>query len=140
MKEYHTSITINSSSINVWEELTNFKDYNTWNPIVGKLEGEMNVGNKISTFIVPLGKTYRPTLLSYKENREIVWQGTKGAKFLMAGKHYYRLIAISQDQTKLLHGEYFTGLFSFFIPSALFIKMKTAFEQHNILLKKRIEK
>jgi len=56
MKEYHTSILINAHLEVVWKELTNFKNYPDWNPIVGKLEGEMKVGSKISTFIVPLKK------------------------------------------------------------------------------------
>jgi len=140
MKQYHTAITINASVSKVWQELINFNAYSSWNPIVGKLEGEMIEGNKISTFIVPLNKTYFPTLLSFKKNQEIIWQGTQGAKFLMAGKHYYRLNEISANKTELLHGEYFTGLFSFFISASLLQKMKTAFEQHNYLLKQRIEK
>jgi hypothetical protein len=139
MKEYHTSVIINTSSIQVWKELTNFIDYPQWNPIVGKLEGEIKEICKISTYIVPLDKTYYPILLSFKENKELIWRGTQGAKFLMAGRHYYRLKAISETETELLHGEYFTGLFSYFIPSSLLGKMKTAFEQHNQLLKQRIE-
>lgn len=139
MKEYHTSVIINTSSIQVWKELTNFIDYPLWNPIVGKLEGEFKEGCKISTYIVPLGKTYYPILLSFKENKELIWQGTQGAKFLMAGKHYYQIKVISENQTELLHGEYFTGLFSYFIQSSLLKKMKNAFELHNVLLKQRIE-
>ncbi len=139
MKEYHTSIIINTSALNVWKELTNYKKYPEWNPIVGALEGEMKEGFQISTYIVPLGKTYHPTILSYKENRELVWKGNQLADFLMAGKHYYQLEIISEYQTKLLHGEYFTGLFSYFIPASMLAKMKIAFEQHNIILKQRIE-
>ncbi len=76
MKEYHTSIHINTSVENVWKELINFIDYPLWNPIVGKLEGELPEGNTISTFIVPLNKTYFPTLLSFNKHTEMVWQGT----------------------------------------------------------------
>ncbi len=139
MKEYHTSIIINAPVEKVWDELSNYKDYPNWNPIVGKLEGEMKKGHKILTFIVPLNKTYYPVLLSYKKNRELIWQGIQGAKFLMAGKHYYNLKPISKTKTELQHGEYFTGIFSYFISPALLTKMKTAFEQHNIIIKKRIE-
>jgi len=139
MKQYHTSIKINSTLNEVWEALTNFNDYPNWNPIVGKLEGEMKEGNTISTYIVPLKGTFAPVLLRYNKNQELLWQGTLGAKFLLAAKHYYRLNAISATQTELLHGEYFTGLFSYFLPGNFVSKMRTAFEQHNMLLKKRIE-
>ena len=78
-------------------------------------------------------------MLSYKANCELIWQGVQGAKFLMSGKHYYQFNQISKNETELLHGEYFTGIFSYFIPAKLLFQMKTAFEQHNLLLKKRIE-
>jgi hypothetical protein len=139
MKQYHTSITINGTLNNVWAALTRFKDYPDWNPIVGKLEGEMKAGNKISTYIVPLKETYFPVLLRYDENREMLWRGAMGAKFLLAAKHYYRLEAISETQTELQHGEYFTGIFSYFLPKKFVSAMHTAFKQHNILLKERIE-
>ncbi len=139
MKQYHTAIKINGTLTEVWKELTNFKDYPNWNPIVGKLEGAMNEGNKIATYIVPLKGTYFPVLLRYNENKELLWQGTQVTKFLIAAKHYYRLKAISATETELLHGEYFTGFFSYFMSGKFVSKMRTAFEQHNIILKKRIE-
>lgn len=56
MKQYHTSITINASIEVVWKHLTDFTSYPSWNPLVGKLVGEMNEGSTISTFIIPLEK------------------------------------------------------------------------------------
>lgn len=76
---------------------------------------------------------------TYKINEELIWKGTQGTKFLMAGTHYYRLEKINDNQTKLLHGEWFTGLFSWFIPKKTIKKMETAFKEHNMILKKRIE-
>ncbi len=139
MKQYHTSILINASVDTVWNELVNFKDYPAWNPIVGKLEGAMEVGSKISTYIVPLKNTYSPVLTSYKVNHEMVWKGMQVANFLLAAEHYYRLKEISENQVELLHGEYFTGVFSYFLSDKLMKKMHNAFKQHNILLKQRIE-
>jgi hypothetical protein len=139
MKEYHTSVEINCTPEELWKELTNFSEYENWNPIVGKLEGKMTVGNKISTYIVPLKQTYYPKLLSYEINSELIWKGVQGANFLMAGEHYYKIKKIADNKVKLLHGEYFTGLFSYFISPSLLNKMKTAFEQHNNIIKQRIE-
>ena len=139
MKQYHTSIAINASIEVVWKYLTDFASYPVWNPLVGKLEGDIKEGGTISTFIIPLGKTYRPILLSYKPKEELVWQGMQGAKFLMAGKHYYRLEKISDTETKMLHGEWFTGIFSWFIPESLLQKMENTFIEHNEILKHRIE-
>lgn len=139
MKEYHTTIVINSSVENVWKELTTFKSYPEWNPIVGKLEGEMKTGKKISTFIVPLKNTFYPIILSFKENEELIWEGKQIAKFLLKGKHYYRLKRISENETELRHGEYFSGLLTFTLGPAVIESMVTAFEEHNRILKQRVE-
>lgn len=139
MKEYHTSIEINAPVEKVWSVLTDFLFYPEWNPVVGKLEGLMQEGEKISTYIIPLAKTYFPVLLSYKINQELVWKGVQGANFLLAGKHYYKLEKLWDGSTRLFHGEYFSGLFSFFIQPELLNKMENAFILHNQLLKQRAE-
>lgn len=139
MKEYHTSIIINATPKEVWIHLTDFSSYPDWNPIVGFLKGETKEGSYIQTYIVPLGKTFQTKLLVFREYEEMTWEGVQAAKFLMAGKHYYRLEKISDKQTKLLHGEWFTGLFSHFISKKLLQKMEDAFLLHNQMLKQRIE-
>jgi hypothetical protein len=140
MKQYHTEIIINADRETVWAFLTDFAKYPDWNPLVGKLTGKMEEGETIETYIVPLNNTYKPILLSFKPNQELVWQGSQVANFLLAGKHYYRLESISAKQTKLLHGEYFTGVFSYFIPPKLLKKMENVFILHNQSLKNLTEK
>ena len=139
MKEYHTRVEIDAPAETVWRHLTNFASYPDWNPIVGKLDGDLVVGQSISTYIVPLGKTYQPVLLAYAPNKELVWRGTQGAAWLMAGEHYYRLEALSPTRTRLMHGERFTGLMSNFISKDLLAKMENAFIEHNRILKQRVE-
>jgi hypothetical protein len=139
MKEYHTSIKINASVSEVWQVLTDFDSYSEWNPLVTKLDGNIVEGGIINTTIAPLKETFHPILLSYKTEKEITWQGKRIALFLLAGKHYYRLKRDSQSVTTLDHGEYFTGLLSYFISYKLLSKMKEAFVEHNIALKNRIE-
>jgi hypothetical protein len=139
MKEYHTRIKINKPVKEVWNVLIDFEAYPEWNPLVGKLTGDIKENGKITTYIIPLGKSYQPKVLSYKNEQEIIWQGTQGAKFLLAGKHYYKVQAIDNENTELLHGEYFTGIFSHFIQKSLLRKMENAFLKHNEALKKRLE-
>ena len=139
MKEYHTQVDIDAPVDTVWRHLTDFSSYPDWNPIVGKLDGAMVVGQSISTYIVPLRKTHHPVLLAYKPVKKLVWRGVQGAGWLMAGEHYYRLEALSPTRTRLLHGEQFTSLLSNFIAKDLLSKMENAFIEHNRLLKQRIE-
>ncbi len=140
MKQYHTQIDIDAPIAKVWEYLTDFKAYPAWNPLVGMLEGKMESGQKINTFIVPLGRTFEPVLLTYVPEKEFSWKGVQGVSFLLAGEHYYKLEAITSQKTRLLHGEYFTGLLSIFLSPRLLCKMENTFELHNQRLKERIER
>jgi hypothetical protein len=139
MKDYHTKIDINASVVVVWKALTDFERYSEWNPLVSQLTGNISEGGIIHTSIVPLADTFQARLLSFKVNKEIVWKGKRGASFLLAGKHYYRLREQKEDLTTLEHGEYFTGIFSNFISKKLLEKMEQAFVAHNLALKERIE-
>lgn len=139
MKEYHTNIKINKPIKDVWVFLTDFESYPNWNPLVGELSGNIKEGETIKTKIIPLGKSYYPKILSFKKEEELIWQGKQGATFLLAGKHYYKLREIDKNKTELLHGEYFTGIFSCFIDKKLLQKMENAFIEHNKLLKSKLE-
>lgn len=78
-------------------------------------------------------------MLSYKEEQELIWEGKRFAKFLLAGKHYYKLEKIDKNSTEFLHGEYFTGWFSHFIPKSLLKKMENTFIEHNQKLKEIVK-
>jgi hypothetical protein len=89
MKAYHTSIKIAKPLNLVWNVLTDFEAYPDWNPLVGELTGDIEEGGIIKTFIIPLNKAYYPKILSFKKEKEIIWMGAQGSKYLLAGKHYY---------------------------------------------------
>lgn len=139
MKEYHTTIKIGKSIEEVWRGLTDFKTYPNWNPLVGELTGNFEEGGSVKAYIIPLGKSFSAKISSFKKDKELIWQGTLGASFLLKAEHYYKIKSIDEQHTELLHGEYFTGVFSHFIPKFLLQKMENAFTAHNEALKKRIE-
>lgn len=139
MRQYHTSLEINAPVEVVWNYLVDFGSYPAWNPLVGSLKGNIEEGGQISTYPIPLGKTYHPTILAFEKNKQLVWRGVKGAGFLLAGKHYYQLEKTDVNTTQFRHGEWFTGLFSWFLPNRLLMKMERAFIEHNNVLKQRIE-
>jgi hypothetical protein len=139
MKQYHTQIVIQAPITRVWAELTNFKAYPEWNPLVRELHGELEVGSKIRMFIIPFGSYFNAEFLTVAPNQEMSWQGVRFAKFLLSGRHYYKLEAIDDNKTRLLHGEFFEGWFSGFISSKTLKMMETIFVVHNELFKKRVE-
>ena len=139
MKDYHTNIQINAPIEKVWQALTNFSEYKNWNPLVSDITGDIQEGGMIKTSIVPLKNTFSARLLAFKENQEMTWQGKMIASFLLSGKHYYKLSKTDDNHTLLEHGEYFTGLFSVFIPKKMLKDMENTFIAHNEALKNVIE-
>lgn len=139
MRQYHTKIEIDAPAQDVWRVLTNFTTYNEWNPLVRSVTGDIQEGGTIKTEIIPLENIFSAKLLSFKPNQEIIWEGKMGAKFLLAGKHYYHIIQLNEATCLLKHGEYFSGLLSYLIPSNLLRKMEDAFARHNRALKSKVE-
>jgi hypothetical protein len=139
MKQYHTQIVIQAPMQRVWAELTNFEAYPSWNPLIGELHARLAAGEGIRMFITPLNAFFKAEFVTVKENEEMTWIGVRYAGFLLTGRHYYRLEKVSEEKTRLLHGEYFTGWFAYFIPKSTLKMMETMFVVHNEMLKKRIE-
>lgn len=139
MRDYHTQIELPASTKKVWGVLTNYEEYPNWNPLVRQVTGDIQEGGRIRTEIIPLKKTFSAKLLSYKPNKELVWQGKLISRFLLSGKHYYRLTEKNKNSTFLEHGEYFTGLLSYLIPGKLIRKMEQTFVAHNTVLKTILE-
>lgn len=139
MKNYHTQILIDASIEKVWEVLTDFSAYPTWNPLIKKLTGELRGGGQIELYILPLEDNFKAQLIDYKKEEEMSWKGYQYAPFLLTGNHYYKLIKKNTQQTVLEHGESFTGLLSFFLPAKLLAKMKQTFVAHNEALKWKVE-
>lgn len=139
MKEYHTKIEIDRPIQEVWNFLINFDKYPDWNPLVGRLSGDFQEGGTIEVYIIPLKKSFFPTLTSLIPEKEIVWKGVQGAAFILAGTHYYRLNALGDQGTELEHGETFTGILSNLLPKKMLANMEQVFKDHNQALKNVME-
>lgn len=139
MKQYHTTMVYDAPVERVWQALTDFVHYPAWNPLVAWLKGDVRTGGQISMFITPLNRAFKATLKRVAPNQELTWVGVQIAPWIIAGEHYYRLERINDQQTRLLHGEYFSGIASTFITRATLKRMEDTFNAHNERLKERVE-
>ena len=142
MKEIKTEIIINTKPEKVWEVLTDFKKYPTWNPFIQNISGEQKVGSKLDVSIHPLegnGMTFQPTLFKFEENREFRWVGKLLVKGIFDGEHYFVLSKEVENKTKFTHGEKFRGILVYFAGKIL-DKTKGGFELMNESLKVECEK
>lgn len=108
-----TEILIPVPAQQVWEVLIDFEKYPEWNPFIRNISGEHDVGGQLDVQIVPPeGKamTFRPTVLVFDQAREFRWKGKLFIPGLFDGEHYFSLNPINAHETKLIHGEYFSGI------------------------------
>lgn len=142
MKQIETEILINASPEKVWSVLTNFENHPKWNPFIKSITGEKKIGGQLTVFIKPPGgngMTFKPVVLSFKENTEFRWKGKLGIPGIFDGEHYFQLVSQGSNRTKFIHGEKFSGILVALMGAAL-DKTKEGFELMNKSLKIESEK
>src|SRR4051812_13830434 len=73
-----TTILIKAQPARVWQVLTDFRAFPTWNPFIGAISGPLQEGVRLSIEITPPGRAamrFRPTVLVVKPDQELRWRG-----------------------------------------------------------------
>lgn len=113
MKQIQTEIEINASPERVWQILTDFEAYPSWNPFVKRIAGKAQKGEQIEIFVQPEGSggmTFRPTVLESDAPREFRWLGRLFFSGLFDGEHYFIIEPVAENKVRFIHGEKFTGI------------------------------
>lgn len=137
-KEIKTSITIKASSESIWKILMDFEGYPQWNSFIKSVSGDVKVGNRIQIKLE--GMTFKPKVLTFKENKELKWLGRLWFKGLFDGEHQFKLIDNGNGTTNFEHSEVFSGVLVKLFSKDLDKNTKKGFEQMNKELKLRAEK
>ncbi len=139
-----TEISINAEPAEVWEVLTDFDSYSSWNPFIVQSSGVAKVGETLLNKIqAPKGKAtvFKPIVTKAVDNSNLEWLGKLGVKGLFDGRHSFQLeFEPSSGTTKLIHSEEFSGALVRFFKKSLDTKVKEGFVSMNEALKDRVEK
>lgn len=141
-KLLYTSITINAANSKVWNILTDFAAYPSWNPFIVSIKGNPATGDRIEAVLCPPGSggmKMRPTILQYIPDTELRWLGSLGIPYIFDGEHTFRLQDNGNGTTTLHHYERFRGILVPFLSKMLNINTRQGFEQMNRALKNRAE-
>lgn len=112
-KQIRTEINIQANPSTIWRVLADFEKYGEWNPFIRSISGTPTEGSKITARIEPpgaSGMTFRPTLLSVKENKELRWLGHLFFPGLFDGEHIFELHAKDDGSTHFVQREVFGGI------------------------------
>lgn len=136
-------IIINSSKEQIWKVLSNLPNYSKWNTLVPMVSGRLVIGEKLKIQVsLPSSEpmNYQVTIIEVKENEYIKWLGHFKLPGLFDGLHSYRLSAINNDITELIHEERFRGLLVPFVWKTLGPKFNARFSESNESLKQFVER
>jgi hypothetical protein len=144
-KEIVTEIEINASPSRVWWVLTDFKNYQTWNPFIKKISGIPARNEKLEVHMPdPRGgmMVFTPDVLVAERERELRWLGrSEGNAF--NGEHCFLIEPIennnNNNKVHFTQSEKFTGSIAASLEGWLDTVVKQNFEDMNRALKQRAE-
>lgn len=136
-KEIKTSIQISAAPEVIWSVLTNFSEYENWNPFITSAEGDFVVGEKVK--ITAGGMKFKPKVLVFDTNKEIRWISKLLFKGLFDGKHSFEIIDNGDGTSTFNHEERFSGILVGLFKKKLETETKPGFEAMNAKLKEQAE-
>ena len=141
-KEINTETVIKAKTEEVWAVLTDFDNYQKWNPFIKLIKGQMVVGNRITVRLEPPGASgmnIRPKVLAFVVNKEFRWIGHLLIPGLFDGDHRFELVDNKNGTTTFKQSEKFKGLLIPLFKKMLDINTTNGFRQMNEKLKNIVE-
>ena len=141
-RELRTNVKINASPEKVWSVLMDFDRHANWNPFIKSISGDKREGGTLAITVQAPGKDpmdFDPTVLVFKENKELRWKGKFLFEGLFDGEHFFILTGNQDGTTTLEHGENFSGFLVQFFGGDL-DKTEKGFHLMNQALKAECEK
>jgi hypothetical protein len=139
MKEFRSSVTINSTPAKIWSILTDAGAYTAWNTTVDKVEGNIALGEKITVHAkISPGKAFPVKVAELTSPTRMVWRGGAPLAFLFKGERTFTLTPTGAEGVEFTMHEVFSGLFSGLITKSI-PDLQPAFDEFAACLKKRAE-
>lgn len=127
------SVVIQAPAAIVWSTLTDTSRYESWNPFIPELTGELREGARLRVRIRPPGgrtMTFTPTVTDVAEGRRLEWLGHFIIPGVFDGQHSFTLEALDAITTRFIQAEEFTGVLVR-VTGALLRRTEAGFEEMN---------
>ena len=143
MKGWRAEVLIDAALLDVWEQVTNFEIYSSWNPFVLAAHGEFEVGKTIR-FLEDLKQFGQHWLeaqfLSIDLHSAFVWQGHFAAPFLFTVRHSFIFESLGNAQTRFTQVHENSGLLIPYLAwRGVYAVSYQGYQDYNQALKERCE-
>lgn len=133
---------IDATPERVWEILTGFEVFGSWNPFIVSIEGEPAVGSRLTVRIQPpggRGVTLHPTVTANEPGHSFGWLGHLGVPGVFDGAHRFELEARPDGGTRFVQSEHFRGVLVPLFRRSLRTHTLAGFDAMNRALEERAE-
>ena len=141
-RRLHTEIEIQASPDHVWEALTDFAAYSSWNPFIVQAAGQPAPGTRLELQMRLPGRrpmAFRPRVLEATPAHRLHWLGHLLVPGLFDGEHSFAIEPSGPGRVRLTQEEEFRGLLAPLILAFIAKPTQEGFSQMNQALKARVE-
>jgi len=139
MKEFKTSVSIQSTPAKVWGLLTDAAAWPSWNTTVTRVDGTIAPGEKVTVHVkISPGQAFPVKVAEFEPERRMVWRGGMPLPFLFKGERTYTLTPKGDGAVEFTMAEVYTGWFAPMITKSI-PDLQPAFDEFAACLKKRAE-
>ena len=141
-REIRTEVNIRAPAERVWDVLSDFSSYPSWNPFIREISGTATPGGRLVVRLARSGKStlkFRPRVLTAEKPRELRWLGRLGIPGLFDGEHSFTIVPAPGGGVRFVQAETFRGLLVPLLWRGLDRDTKPMFERMNTALRDRAE-
>ena len=134
-------IDIDAQPKEVWEELVDFKSWESWNSFIPMVEGNLEVGERMRIKVVPPDlkpMIFEPKVYEIIPYEKILWGGSF-LKVIYRGEHAFLLEPVPDGKTRFRQIERFRGPMVLFMGNMI-KKTEIGYHQMNLAFKEQVEK
>ena len=112
MLENKNEIVIAAPVDTVWNILVDLDQYSTWNPLLYRASGKVEVGETVIAYAKTASKDMKFTCEVTRVDplREFAWRFPVIHPILFRGEHIFRIEPVGEDETIFIDREWFKGL------------------------------
>lgn len=135
-------VEIEGSADDVWNVLSDFKNYSDWNPFITEVTGELKKGETVKTTItLPFSKTMDFDLYidDLKTGESFSWTSKIAEPKILDSVHYFKIEKNDNGNVNFSQGEKFSGLLLYIVFPIIRSSLEKNFGKMNSALKNKVE-